>query len=182
MSELTTLARPYAKAVLGIAKDQTDGLNNWSVALTRLAVLTTQQEMQDALSHPALNASQKYALISDVAKQTVQLELTTLQSNFVKILLENGRIHLLDTIAQQYELLRSCVQQVADVEVVSAYPLTEAQQQKLTEALKKRLACDVVIHALVDATLMGGAIIKAGDLVIDGSAKGRIKKLAQSLN
>jgi F-type H+-transporting ATPase subunit delta len=101
--------------------------------------------------------------------------------NFVRVLAENHRLPLLPEIAAHYEELRSVVENTVDVEVVSAVPLSAAQADKLKQALSTRLKRQVRMQNLVDSTLLGGAVVRAGDLVIDGSLKGRLERLATEL-
>jgi len=101
--------------------------------------------------------------------------------NFVRVLAENHRLLLLPEIAAHYEVLRSAVENTVDVEVVSAVPLDAAQADKLQRALSTRLKRQVRMQNSVDSTLLGGAVVRAGDLVIDGSLKGRLERLATNL-
>ena len=101
--------------------------------------------------------------------------------NFVRVLAENHRLLLLPEIAAHYEVLRSAVENTVDVDVVSAVPLDAAQTEKLKQALSTRLKRQVRMQNSVDATLLGGAVVRAGDLVIDGSLKGRLERLATDL-
>ena len=102
--------------------------------------------------------------------------------NFIDLLAENGRLAYLPEIAAQYEVLRREAEQVADVEVVSAMDLDEGQQARLAHALRARLGREIRMHTRTDASLIGGAIVRAGDLVIDGSLKGRLERLASEMN
>jgi len=99
----------------------------------------------------------------------------------VRVLAENHRLLLLPEISAHYEELRSDVENTADVEVISALPLDAAQQEKLAAALSKRLKRKVRMQNSVDASLLGGAVVRAGDMVIDGSLKGRLQRLATEL-
>ena len=101
--------------------------------------------------------------------------------NFVRVLAENHRLLLLLEIAAHYEQFRSAVENTVDVEVTSAVPLNEAQAQKLKQALSTRLKREVHMRIAVDSALLGGAVVRAGDLVIDGSLKGRLERLATEL-
>jgi F-type H+-transporting ATPase subunit delta len=101
--------------------------------------------------------------------------------NFVRVLAENHRLLLLPEIAAHYEVLRSDIDNIVDVEVVSAVELNAAQADKLKQALSKRLKRQVRMQTSVDPTLVGGAVVRAGDLVIDGSLKGRLERLATEL-
>jgi F-type H+-transporting ATPase subunit delta len=116
-------------------------------------------------------------LIAEIAGNALDAQ----GSNFLKTLAENRRLGLLPEIAAMYEQLRAEVENIADVQVTSAVPLDEAQRQRLTTALKKRLNRDVRLHCDVDASLVGGAVVRSGDLVIDGSLKGRLERLASAI-
>ncbi len=101
--------------------------------------------------------------------------------NFLRTLAENKRLGLLPEIAAQFEVLRAEVENVIDVEVIAAREIAPPQQKRLMEALKRRLGRDVRMHTRIDDTLIGGAIVRAGDLVIDGSLKGRLARLGSAL-
>jgi F-type H+-transporting ATPase subunit delta len=117
------------------------------------------------------------SLITDVAAD----KLNAGMQNFVRVLAENHRLLLLPEIAAHYEVLRSAVENTLDVEVISAVALDAAQQEKLKAALSTRLKRRVRMRNVVDSTLLGGALVRAGDLVIDGSLKGRLERLATEL-
>jgi F-type H+-transporting ATPase subunit delta len=101
--------------------------------------------------------------------------------NFIAILAENHRLLLLPEILVQFEALRAVVENTIDVDVVSAVALDQAQTAKLTDALTRRFKRKVLMKNSVDAMLLGGAIVRAGDMVIDGSLKGRLERLATEL-
>ena len=101
---------------------------------------------------------------------------------FLALLARRNRLVALSAIASQFDAMHAEAENRADVEVISAVPLTDEQQRAFAQAMQRRLGRDVVIHPRVDATLLGGAVIRAGDLVIDGSVKGRLAKLAASLS
>jgi F-type H+-transporting ATPase subunit delta len=102
-------------------------------------------------------------------------------TNFLLALAENRRLALLPEIAAQFETLRAEVENVVDVEVIAAQEIAPAQHKKLAAALKRRLGREVRMHTRIDETLIGGAIVRAGDLVIDGSLKGRLARLGSAL-
>ena len=108
-------------------------------------------------------------------------QLTDLGKNFIKVLIDNHRLDVLPEIAMLYEQHRAEAERTIDAEVISAFPLSDAQQAMLADKLKQRLGRSVNLIAKVDANLLGGAIVRAGDLVIDGSVNGQIDKLAQAL-
>jgi F-type H+-transporting ATPase subunit delta len=172
MAELATIARPYARAAFDYAQAQ-GKLSQWSEALAVAAAVVTEPAVARLLTHPRVTAAQLIDLIADVGSA----RLDGSARNFVATLAQNRRLGLLPQIASMYEALRADAESRADVEVVSAAPLTEAQQQRLAAALKQRLQRDVQLHCSVDPSLIGGAIVRCGDLVIDGSVKVRLARL-----
>jgi F-type H+-transporting ATPase subunit delta len=99
----------------------------------------------------------------------------------VLTLATNRRLGLLPNIAEMFERLRAEVENVLDVQLISAVQLDEAQRQRMSEALKKRFKCEIRLHCEIDASLVGGAIVRAGDFVIDGSVKARLERLASAI-
>jgi F-type H+-transporting ATPase subunit delta len=177
MAEKATIARPYARAAFEFA--QTNGaFKQWSEALSTAAAVVTEPSAAKLLNHPSVTATQLVELIADIAGS----KLDSSAKNFIATLAQNRRLALLPYIAQMYEVLRAEVEGVADVEVISATTLDAAQQQRLTSALQTRLKRTVRLHCSVDASLMGGAIVRSGDLVIDGSVKERLARLAATLS
>lgn len=177
MSDNTTAARPYAKAAFEIAQADSKQ-SEWSDVLALLSQVINNNDMQDVLDSPHMGAADKGGLLIDISSDG----LSDNHRNFVKLLAENGRLALMPEISVLYEELRAEAESKIEATVTSAYPLTDAQQQSMTEALKKKLGCDVTLVTQTDSTLIGGAVIKAGDLVIDGSAQARLDSLALTLS
>jgi F-type H+-transporting ATPase subunit delta len=176
MAEKATIARPYARAAFEFA--QTHGtFKQWSEALSVAAAVVTDPSVARLLNHPRVTAAQLIELIGQVAGSSMDGS----TQNFIATLAHNRRLGLLPHIAKMYEVLRADVERVADVDVISAVPLDAAQQQRLATALQVRLKRSVRLHCSVDAALMGGAIVRCGDLVIDGSVKERLTRLASAL-
>ena len=109
-------------------------------------------------------------------------QLATASQNFISILSENRRLQLLPQISQQFEIMKANLEKAVDVDVVAAADLDTAQQQALSDALSAKLERKVNLQVSLDQSLLGGAVIRAGDTVIDGSIRGRLTKLAESLN
>ena len=101
--------------------------------------------------------------------------------NFLNVLAENGRLNVLAEIAELYEQHRAEAEKTVEAEVTSAFPLSDAQKQQLIDALKNRLGRDVSLVTKTDENIIGGAIVRAGDLVIDGSVSSQLEKLGNSL-
>jgi F-type H+-transporting ATPase subunit delta len=176
VAERATIARPYAKAAFEYARDA-KALAQWSQGLKAAAAIVADPRVAALTKSPQWSAADLVSLITDVAGDKLDAGM----QNFVRVLAENHRLLLLPEIAAHYEVLRSAVENTVDVEVVSAVPLDAAQADKLERALSTRLKRRVRMQNSVDSTLLGGAVVRAGDLVIDGSMKGRLQRLATEL-
>jgi F-type H+-transporting ATPase subunit delta len=176
VAERATIARPYAKAAFEYARDA-KALAEWSRGLKAAAEIVADPRVAALTKSPQWSAADVVSLITDVAGD----KLDPAMQNFVRVLAENHRLLLLPEIAAHYEALRSAVENTVDVEVISAVPLDAAQADKLERALSTRLKRRVRMQNSVDAELLGGAVVRAGDLVIDGSLKGRLQRLATEL-
>jgi F-type H+-transporting ATPase subunit delta len=176
VAERATIARPYAKAAFEYAREA-NAFAAWSQGLEVAAQIVADPSVAPLTKSPQWPAAKLVSLITDVAGA----KLDTGMQNFVRVLAENHRLLLLPEIAARYEVLRSAVENTADVDVISAVPLDAAQTAKLKQALSTRLKRQVRMQNSVDATLLGGAVVRAGDLVIDGSLKGRLERLATDL-
>jgi len=177
MAELNTLARPYAKGLYAVAKAQA-ALDAWSEQLALLAALVADKRVFAALSNPALTAVKQVDLLVGLSGDS----LGDGARNFLMVLAENRRIGLLPNIFEQYQLLKAAQDRTVDVEVVSAFPLDTATEETLAEKLSIKLDRKVKLSTRIDTALLGGVLIKAGDLVIDGSVRGRLNKLAEAMN
>ncbi len=176
-SNLITAARPYARAVFELAQSESAHAA-WSDALALMSALVAHPEMRDMLDSPTLGADKKAQLLIDVCAA----KLNATQQNLLRTLAENARFTLLPDIAALYELMRAEAESKIEAHVKSAYPLSDAQQQAIIAALKKKLGRDVTLVTETDASLMGGVVIRAGDLVIDGSAQAKLASLSQALS
>jgi F-type H+-transporting ATPase subunit delta len=154
-----------------------NALDAWSADLATLAAFAADADMAKVLVHPSLTAAQQAQALTDVCGD----KLNDAAKNLVAVLAENKRLPLLPEIAALFEELKAQLQNTVDVVVTSAYELTSDQADKLAQALKAKLNCDVRLSSEVDESLVGGAIIRAGDLVIDGSVTGKLSKLAEAM-
>lgn len=176
MAEKSTIARPYAQAAFDIAQQAGD-LKSWSDMLQLLAVVASDALMQDMISNPAIETSKVVDVMAGVAGDN----LNETGKNFLNVLAENKRLNVLPEIAELYEQHRAEAEKTVEAEITSAFPLSDAQKQQLIEALKKRLGREVSLVAKTDESIIGGAIVRAGDLVIDGSVSSQLNKLSNSL-
>ena len=176
MAELTTLARPYAKAAFEYAQAHQQ-LASWSAMLGLAAVVSQDDTLQRVLKAPRLTSTEKATTFIDVCGDKFDAQ----ARNFISVVAENGRLDLLPEIAAEFDLYKAEQEKSVDVEVTSAFALSTEQQDKLAKVLSARLSREVRLHATEDATLIGGVVIRAGDLVIDGSVRGKVAKLAEAL-
>lgn len=177
MADFTTAARPYAKAVFEIARDE-GKFDEWSNRLAVLGAIVDHPDMQVRLDSPNLTQQDSARMVETVASDVVNDDNSR---NFVRLLAENNRIKLLGDISGIYETLRAEAEGEIEAQVTSAFELTDEQRDKMAAALSKRLNQKVRIVSTVDSDLIGGAIIRAGDLVIDGSVKGRLEKMTHQV-
>ncbi|GMR16490.1 MAG: F0F1 ATP synthase subunit delta [Gammaproteobacteria bacterium] len=176
MAEKSTIARPYAQAAFDIAQEKGD-LKGWSEMLQLIAAVSSDAVMSDMISNPSIEREKITEIIVDVCGDS----LNDTAKNFVQVLAENGRLNVAVEIAQGYEAHRAEAEKTVEAEVTSAFPLTDTQIKSVTDALKKRLGREVNLVTKIDESIVGGAIIRAGDLVIDGSVNGQLEKLANTL-
>ncbi len=176
MSELTTAARPYARAAFDIANAHGEQ-QKWTDMLGFMAAVANDPTMLAVLDSPRLSQGQSAEMFIKVCEDKIDQR----GKNFIKLLAENDRIKLLPEITALYEHYRAEAEGTVDAEVISAQEVSEAQLAKIAASLKTRLGKEVRLTSKVDASLIGGAIIRAGDMVIDGSVSGRLDKLSTTL-
>lgn len=176
MSELSTLARPYAEAAFRLAQGEND-LAGWSSRIATLAAIVSDARVAALIADPAVAAGRVAALIVEVAGG----DLGERGANFVKVLAENDRLAVLPEIHAQYEALKANAEGTLEATITSAQPLSQTQIDDLVAGLKARFKRAVNVRAAVDPELIGGAVIAIGDRVIDGSVKGRLQKMAFAL-
>ena len=176
MADNASIARPYAKAVFDLAQES-NAYDAWTTALEQLAVISNDADFSALVSDPRVDGAKVAELLNDLAKDS----LPEGGANLINLLVQNDRLDSLADISQQYTDLVAKAKALVNAEVITAVALTDDQKSSLAAALEQRLGLKVELEETVDADLVGGAIIKAGDLVIDGSAKGRIEKLTTAL-
>jgi F-type H+-transporting ATPase subunit delta len=178
MSDSTTLARPYAKAIFEHALSE-NKLAQWSDYLFVLAQAVLDAHASSFIANPASTTEQQIELLYAVCnlKQKEQEPL----GNLINLLAVNKRLALLPEINALYDIHRADQEKTLGVDVISYSTVSSAQQQQLIDALSKRLQRDVSLNISIDPSLLGGAVIRAGDLVIDGSVRGKLNKLSTDL-
>jgi F-type H+-transporting ATPase subunit delta len=176
VAERATIARPYAKAAFDFAR-AAHTFAGWSHGLRVAAAVVADARVAALVKDPERTPADIAGFITDIAGSNLDAGM----QNFVRVLAENRRLLLLPEIAAQFAALRAEAENTVDVEVISAVALDAAQSDKLSKALTTRLKRQVRMQNSVDSSLLGGAVIRAGDLVIDGSLKGRLERLGTEL-
>ncbi len=177
MEERTTLARPYAQAVFKLAQEK-DQLEQWSEMLELLTAVESDATMKGIIADPRVEADKLAELVIGIAGEILNAE----GQNFVRVLTEGDRLGLLPEIWTLYEEERAAAEQRSRVEVISAYALNPNFTSMISEAMGKRLGRAVDLETRIDRSLIGGVVIRAGDLVIDASLRGRLQGLAAALS
>ena len=176
MIEPITLARPYARAAFQFAVDN-GAVDSWHEALVTVAAVVAEPSVAKVLDDPATTASQRAQTVATVLGD----DLPTGVTQFVSVMAENHRLTLAGEVATLFAELRSALDAAANVTVTSAFDVADATIEQLAASLTTKLGKTVEITVETDASLIGGAIIRAGDMVIDGSVRGRLHKLATAL-
>ena len=176
MAELSTLARPYAKAAFEYAGGE-NALDAWMKELQLVAAVVAEPAVETLLADPSLTTDSQAQTLIDLCGD----ELGDSRQRFIHVLAENRRIGLAPEILALFAQFKAQREQSVDVEMVSAFDMPEEVRARIAEALGKRLEREVVVTTNTDSSLLGGVLIRAGDLVIDGSVRGRLNKLAEAL-
>lgn len=176
MSQLSTLARPYAAAAF---KTATAGksASAWSDMLKFLAVVVQDRNLLAIIANPKTSRQQLTDLLLAIGESQLNRE----GGNLVKTLIENNRLLLAPQISALYESFKAAHEGYLDVEVVSAYALSKEEQKKITAVLTKQLNKKIHLTTAIDNSLIGGFLARAGDTVIDGSTRGQLQQLAKKL-
>ncbi len=177
MAELATLARPYANAAYELAK-QSDRVDSWSAALTLLVEAGRTPEIRELIGSQVVAHVQKSHTLNDLLVESNAPEEV---KRFVSVLAENHRLGLLADIATLFEARKAEDSKILDVTITSAVPLSGEQEAMFEAALRKRFDRDVSVTTELDPSLMGGAFIRAGDAVVDGSVRGKLAKMQEAL-
>jgi F-type H+-transporting ATPase subunit delta len=173
MSQALTLARPYARAAFALARDA-GRMKEWSQALGFAARVAADPQVAGLLGHPGLSDQDAVALLApDGADESV--------GRFLALLADNRRLQLLPEVAGLYEEQRLEAERVVRATVTSATELPDSELETIRAALRRRFGRDVELETAVDGSLIGGAVIDAGDVVIDGSLRGKLSRLQSAL-
>ena len=176
MAELATLARPYASAVFEIAKEE-ELLDRWARVLTLLKTALDEPEVAQLIASPSHTPVRKAITLTDILGD----QLNESMRRFVHILAENRRLELLPQILAEFETRLEEEQRTLSVEITSAIELSDPEKQQFEGALRQRFDRDISLTMVVDPSVLGGALIRAGDTVLDGTVRGKLEKLRAQL-
>ncbi len=176
MAEYSVKARPYAKAAFEVALSKSQ-LSEWEVFLDAAAQVAGNTEVQTLLHHPSVTQAQKAQLFLEVCEKFMSES----HQNFLLILAANHRLTLLVEIAKLYRVYYAEHQRTLEVDIISAMPLSDVQQTTLTQALTRKMNKTVNTAFSTDKSLLGGVLVRSGDIVIDGSVRGKLNRLKSTL-
>ena len=176
MSELSSLARPYAKAIFELARDAGQ-YAEWSDQLELLAAIAGDDSMEDLISSPTVSEQQLSEIVLGVAGE----QLSEQGQNLARLLVHNGRLSVMPDILEQFQEMRDEAEQVIEARLITASEVDDAQKQSIEEALSKRLGKQIKLDTEVDESLIGGAVVRAGDWVVDGSVKAQLQDLVHAI-
>jgi F-type H+-transporting ATPase subunit delta len=185
MADNHTIARPYAQAAFDVAREAS-ALDELSASLNAATDLLSDGQAVRFLGNPTLTNDERLSFLSGlfasaVGETSVFAGGSEHGTNFLKLLIENGRVPVLPEIAEHFDALKAQVENTVDVIVRSAAPLSKMQQEAVTAALRERLGREINLETEIDENLIGGAVIRAGDVVIDGSLRARLEGLSNAL-
>ncbi|MBQ1783962.1 MAG: F0F1 ATP synthase subunit delta [Gammaproteobacteria bacterium] len=175
MADLTTVARPYASAAFEFAVAN-HAVARWSDMLAFCASVAA-----DPIVQSLLVSGERAERVAEIFLSVVEDQVDAHGANLIKIMAENGRLAAVPVVATMFEAHRAEFEKVADVAVTSSMPLSNAQEQQIVSTMEKRLGRKVKLSVTIDAALIGGVVIQAGDIVIDGSVRGQLERLTETL-
>jgi len=176
MAELSTIARPYAEAAFRTAKEA-GALPAWDTLVAEMAAVADRPEMRALISNPKITDDQLYGVFAGVLKSPLDGR----AQNFLRLLIENGRVSALPEVAVQFAALKNAEEGSADAEIVSAYPLSDAQVSELIAGLTRKFKKTLKAHVSVDQGLIGGVRVVVGDHVFDTSVKAQLERMKIAL-
>jgi F-type H+-transporting ATPase subunit delta len=185
MADNNTIARPYARAAFAVAR-QDNAVAELAASLDVGRELLADGRVEKFLSRPALTDAQRLDFLTGLfagaaGESSVFAGGSQHGINFLKLLIEYDRVDVLPEIADHFDALKAELENSVDVTIISAAPISSEQQQAVATALRERLGHDVILSTEIDENLIGGAVIRAGDVVIDGSLRARLEGLANAL-
>lgn len=175
MSELTTIARPYARAAFDFAVEQS-AVEKWQEMLGFVSEVVKNPDVQSFLTN-SFSADK----VADTVISICGDQLDQYGQNFIRLMAENKRLTVLPAVLQEFEHYVEEHQAIAEVQIISAQPLSAVQKEKISAAMEKKLARKVKLNCNIDSSLIAGVVIRTDDFVIDGSSRGQLTRLANEL-
>lgn len=176
MADLTNIARPYALAAFECAREAQQ-IQNWDAFLKAAAAITADPSVQRLIANPETLSAPLYELFNGVLSSVLDDQ----RKNFLQLLANNKRLMVLPEIYQAFTIYVAALEKISAVRIVTAVAMKDDMRQKFITALTKRIQCDVTLECKVDPSIIAGAIIYIGDSVIDGSIRGKLSRLQQTL-
>lgn len=174
MAELATIARPYAEALFQSSKNDLNGTTQW---LDALAAVAGNAQLLQFADNPKVGSQQVYDVVADVAR----VQLPQPGQNFLRTVIDNGRLAALPEIAQQFREMKNAQSGSSDAVVYSAFPIAADQIGPVAQALEKRFGRKLNVTVQEDASLIGGIRVVVGDEVLDTSVKARLEQMKVAL-
>jgi F-type H+-transporting ATPase subunit delta len=175
MAELATIARPYAEALYQVARKGDVGA--WASQLDALAAVAADDGVRQFADNPKVPAEQVYALLVEAAKQPLEAGM----QNFLRTVIENGRLAALPAVAQQFQALVNAASGVSDAVIYSAFEITQSQVDEVVKSLEKRFGRKLNASVQVEPALIGGVRVVVGDEVLDTSVRARLDRMRFAL-
>lgn len=176
MDDIGTMSRPYAVAAFRQASEE-GKVAQWADMLALLATICEDGTVKGLIANPKVDRAGLESMLIDVGGDSF----SDTGRNFVRLLVENGRLDLASEIERQFARERAAVEGRREVTVISAYELSDSERDILVQRIAKRLGVEVELHVKIDQSLIGGVVIRAGDVVIDASLRGRLNQLSQAV-
>ena len=177
MAELSTVARPYAEALMAAAKEQKANLSSWGEQIRRLADVFSVESVRTAMSDPRLNHAQRAEIFLSLVKPDVDAQM----KNLVNLLVANDRLSLLEIISNQFHALKDAAEGVAQAQIFSAFPMTDEQVGQLIKLLEPKFCIKLKPVVTIDASLIGGVRVQVGDHVLDTSVQAQLVSMRDAL-
>lgn len=174
MAELATIARPYAEALFQSSKTDLQGATQW---LEALAAVAGNPQLLEFAANPKVSDSQVFDVITGVAK----VDLPAVAQNFLRTVIENGRLAALPEIAVQFRALKNAQGGSSDAVVYSAFPIAADSLADIAGVLEKRFGRKLNFTVQEDPSLIGGIRVVVGDEVLDTSVKARLEQMKAAL-
>lgn len=174
MAEVATIARPYAEALFQSSKNDLDGTTQW---LDALAAVAGNHQLLQFADNPKVDSQQVFDVVADVAR----VQLPPAGRNFLRAVIENGRLSVLPEVAHQFREMKNAQSGSSDATVYSAFPIAAGQLGSVAQALEKRFGRKLNVTVQEDPSLIGGIRVVVGDEVLDTSVKARLEQMKVAL-